>query len=67
MKIRVLCALLAVLLVIPMLFSCSDNSTDSKETVQSTTGKVSEYAYIDDYVSDLAAGHKFGGATFNII
>jgi len=67
MKIRVLCALLAVLLVIPMLFSCSDNSTGSKETVQSTTGKVSEYAYIDDYVSDLAAGHKFGGATFNII
>ena len=67
MKTKALCALLAILIAIPMLFSCAGNGENGDETTAVTDNKENEYAYVDEYVAELAKDHTYEGVTFNII
>ncbi len=73
MKNKLIALVMAILMIVPFIVSCGDSGEEIKETVSSTpAGSAADsvdnkYAYIDEYVDDLAAEYNFNGSTFTFI
>ncbi|MCQ2456001.1 MAG: hypothetical protein MJ096_01460 [Clostridia bacterium] len=72
MSKKIMALLLVLVMVIPMIVSCGSDDKGTDETnagTQSATKPVetNEFTEMENYVAELSANNKFGGATFNII
>ena len=67
MKKKLLSMVLAMIMLSGALVGCGDNSAATTGGSSGMPAGNGDYAYIDEYVKNLAAEHTFGGATFKIV